>query len=153
MPPRRLNPFLEDLSRKLLWLAVFRAVVALLLLAGNAMILVRAGDDASAPGTRVLLGIAGGMLVFTALTALAMPRVRDWIRFTYFQLLIDVVLWALLVWGTGGPDSYFVYLLDLVVLLAAVYLGVRGAAVLGIAASLLYAAMAAGLASAGPTGA
>jgi two-component system sensor histidine kinase HydH len=147
MPPRRLNPFLEDLSRKLLWLAVFRAVVALLLLAGNAMILVRASDDASAPGTRVLLGIAGGMLVFTALTALVMPRVRDWIRFTYFQLLIDVVLWALLVWGTGGPDSYFVYLLDLVVLLAAVYLGVRGAAVLGVAACLLYAAMAAGLAS------
>ncbi|MBI5490586.1 MAG: hypothetical protein HY905_24850 [Deltaproteobacteria bacterium] len=144
MPSRRLNPFLEDLSHKLLWLLAFRGAVALLLLGGSAIVLLRAGA-AAAPGVRITCGIAGGMLLAAALSVVAMRRIRDWIRFTWLQLLLDVVLWTAVVWGTGGPNSYFVYLLDLVVLLAAVFLGVRGAAVLGLAAFLLYAALAAGL--------
>jgi two-component system sensor histidine kinase HydH len=146
MAPRRLNPFLEDLPHKLLWLVVFRAVIALLLLAGSAVVLFRAGAPSTVPGTRVMFGAGGGMLVVVALSVLAMRGVRDWVRFAYLQLAVDVLLWTVIVYGTGGPTSYFVYLLDLVVLLAAVYVGVRGAAVFGVAAFVLYGAMAAGLA-------
>ena len=136
MPPRRLNPFLEDLSRKLLWLLAFRAAVALLILAGSAVVLMRA-DPPATPVPRIPFGVSGALLLVTALSIAAMARVRDWVRFAYVQLVADVLLWIAVVWGTGGPSSYFVYLLDLVVLLAAVFLGVRGAVALGIAAFVL----------------
>jgi PAS domain S-box-containing protein len=143
---RRLNPFLEDLSRKILWLIVFRAVVALLLLAGTAIVVSQAGRGASAPSARLLFGVGGFALLASAASVLAMGRVRAWVRFTYAQLGIDLLLWTAVVYGTGGPGSYFVYLLDLAVLLGAVYVGVAGAAAVGLAALLLYAALSAGLA-------
>ncbi len=145
MTARRLNPFREDLSRKLLWLLVFRGGTALLLLAGSALALFRAGAGADAPPARVLVAAAGAMLVLGALSVLAMGRVRDWVRFTWLQLALDVALWTVVVYGTGGPASYFVYLLALVVLLGAVYLGVPGAVGIGAAAFVLYAALAASL--------
>ena len=145
MTARRHNPFREDLSHKLLWLLVFRGSTALLLLAGSALALFRAGAGADAPPARMLVAAAGAMLIFGAASVLVMGRVRDWVRFTWLQLALDVVLWTLVVYGTGGPASYFVYLLDLVVLLGAVYLGVPGAVGLGAAAFTLYAALAAGL--------
>lgn len=146
MPDRRHNPFREDLSRKLGWLLGFRGATALLLLAGNTLALLRAGAPADAPTARLLFGAAGAMLALAAASVLAMRFVRDWIRFTWVQLALDLVVWTVIVYGTGGPASYFVYLLDLVVLLGAVYLGVPGAAGLGLAAFVLYAALAAGLA-------
>ena len=126
MPPRRLNPFLEDLSRKLLWLLAFRAAVALLILAGSAVVLMRA-DPPATPVPRIPFGVSGALLLVTALSIAAMARVRDWVRFAYVQLVSDVLLWIAVVWGTGGPRSYFVFLLDLFVLLAAVFLVVLGA--------------------------
>jgi signal transduction histidine kinase len=146
MTARRHNPFREDLSRKLLWLLVFRCGTALVLIVGSALVLFRAGTDADAPPARVLFGAAGAMLAVGAASVLAMRRVRDWVRFTWLQLALDVVLWTVIVYGTGGPASYFVYLLDLVVLLGAVYLGVPGAVGLGLAAFVLYGGLAAGLA-------
>mgnify|MGYP000047136460 CR=1 FL=1 len=145
MPARRHNPFREDLSRKLLWLLVFRCGTALLLLAGSALALFRGAAAAAAPPARLLVGAAGAMLVLGAASVLVLRWVRDWVRFTWLQLALDVVLWTVVVYGTGGPASYFVYLLDLVVLLGAVYLGVPGAVGLGLAAGSLYAILAAGL--------
>jgi two-component system, NtrC family, sensor histidine kinase HydH len=147
MAARRLNPYLEDLSHKLLWLVVFRSALAALLVAGGAVVLLRTGQEAAAPAARVVLGVAGSLLLLSALSVAAMSRVRDWVRFTWLQLLLDVLAWTVVVYATGGPNSYFVYLLDLVVLLGAVYLGVRGAVGLGLAALALYAGLAAGLAA------
>ncbi|NMC71452.1 MAG: hypothetical protein GYA57_15485 [Myxococcales bacterium] len=146
MPARRHNPFREDLSRKLLWLLVFRCGTALLLLAGSALALFRVDAAPDAPPARLLLGAAGAMLVLGSASVLVLRWVRDWVRFTWIQLALDVVLWTVVVYGTGGPASYFVYLLDLVVLLGAVYLGVPGAVALGLAACTLYGTLAAGLA-------
>jgi two-component system sensor histidine kinase HydH len=145
MVARRLNPFLEDLSQKLLWLVAFRTIIAVLLVASSALVFVHASPGTSAPSGHMLLGVAGAMLVASALSVVAMRRVVDWVRFAWAQLLLDVLLWTGVVYATGGPASYFVYLLDLVVLLGAVYLGLAGCATLGIAAFLLYAGMAAGL--------
>lgn len=145
MPARRHNPFGEDLSRKLLWLLVFRGGTAILLLGGSAVAQFRGGADAAAPTVRLLVVAAGAMLVLGAASVLLLRWVRDWVRFTWIQLVLDVVLWTVVVYGTGGPSSYFVYLLDLVVLLGAVYLGVPGTVALGVAACTLYAALAAAL--------
>ena len=145
MVARRLNPFLEDLSQKLLWLVAFRTAIAVLLVASSALVFVSASPGTSAPSGHMLLGVAGAMLVASAFSVIAMRRVVDWVRFAWAQLLLDVLLWTGVVYATGGPASYFVYLLDLVVLLGAVYLGLAGCATLGITAFLLYAGMAAGL--------
>jgi PAS domain S-box-containing protein len=142
----RLNPYLEDLSRKLVWLFVFRGALAALLLTGIVWVARRAGSGTFVPGLRVAVAAAVAALGFTAASVFWMRRIRRWIPFTYLQLSFDLLLWTTVVYGTGGPGSYFVYLLDLVVLLGAVYLGTRGVAVLGAAAFALYVGLAAALA-------
>ncbi len=135
----------EDLPRKLLWLEALRVSLITVLLGGILVAVARAGGIEHVAGARPLLAAVACAYLATAVSILAMRHVRRWTRFTYGQLALDLAVWASIVYATGGPGGYFVYPLHMVVLLAAVYLGVPGTASFGAAAALLYAAMSAGL--------
>ena len=47
-----------------------------------------------------------------------------WLAF--FQILLDIPLWSLLVLLTGGADSFFVFLFHISIMISAVYCGGRG---------------------------
>lgn len=143
--PASQNPYLEELPRKLAWLVGFRATLASVLLLSTLLAAFRAGGSIRAEGARSVLLVVGCAYLAAALSVVAMRRVTRWVAFTYGQLAVDLALWSALAYVTGGPGSYFVYLLHMVVLLAAVYLGVRGTIGIAGAALMIYLAMAAGL--------
>ncbi|MFH1434377.1 MAG: ATP-binding protein [Pseudomonadota bacterium] len=63
-----------------------------------------------------------------------------WLAF--FQILMDIPLWSLLVLLTGGADSFFVFLFHVSIMISAVYCGGRGivfSLILGIALYVLQA--------------
>ncbi len=138
----RENGPLGDLTRKLIWLTVFRTVATTLLLGTIAVRLLSGPpiEDFSRADSASFVVIA---LVYglTLVYGLLLRRGVVGRGVAYLQVLGDVVLASCLVYLTGGADSPFMFTYSLAVVAASILLFERGALVAAAVSSVAFASL------------
>ena len=107
-----------DALRTVKYLMLFRVGLATLLLGCLVLAEVSQGalDHLAGPFARLGFALIGITYAAGLAYALVFPRIRDPIRFAYFQIGVDLALTTVLVHATGGGQSgfCFLYLIDVV---------------------------------------
>jgi two-component system sensor histidine kinase PilS (NtrC family) len=131
---------LSSLRRKLLWLLAARAVVVTVLLGTGALIHTGApdADPASTVAFFAVIGVTYALTVAYALT-LKQAEQRRWL--VDVQLVLDTVIVSVIVYLTGGINSYFSSLYTLPIIAATTIESRRGGVLIGILSCLMYAAI------------
>lgn len=130
---------------RLSWLLLFRAVVTTVLLA-TALVLRATTSDALFGQAALALFIVAALSYGAILAGALWLRVigdRHVVAVAYSQLFFDAVVMTALVVITGGVESVFVFAFSLTVLNGAAVLGRRAAMVLAAVAALLFSLVAA----------
>ena len=131
----RTAPDLPLLLRRLSWA---RLLISGILLAAGALLAEWSTFHFHLPTfVLCLVGAAGASGVYLSVQ----PKVSNLRRFTWLQLLLDVVLTTAIVAVTGGASSIFPFLYVLSVTAACVLLSRRGGLVIAGVASLLYSGL------------
>lgn len=128
----------QDLYRKVKWLIFFRALFGAVLL-GSALFVGLQGH--LPPGRHPLLSIyciAAAMLVFSAVYAIVLPRIREVIRFGYAQIFIDSLLITAIIFVTGSFSSIFSFLYLVVIIYGGMILSRTGALFIAFCCSVQY---------------
>ncbi|PIP41397.1 MAG: two-component sensor histidine kinase, partial [Desulfobacterales bacterium CG23_combo_of_CG06-09_8_20_14_all_51_8] len=131
----------QDLYRKLKWLIFFRALFAAVLL-GSALFVGFLGH--LPPGRHPLFSIyciAASLLVFSAVYALVLPRIRRLIRFGYVQIFIDSLLITAIIFVTGSFSSIFSFLYLVVIIYGGMVLSRNGALFIAFCCSVQYSVL------------
>jgi two-component system sensor histidine kinase PilS (NtrC family) len=130
----------EVFSRKLKWLMSLRLLFALLLLGSTIAYQVGNQDYSLDSSTALLYGLAGSMVLLSAVYGLLLP-VAD--RYPYaficFQIGIDSLCISLIIYVTGGYASVFSFLYLVVVIYSSVFVLKRGALLVALFCSLQFA--------------
>ncbi len=127
----------ESLKKKIKALIVFRALFVTLffgssfLFAGSAHLL----------QTRSLYLLAGALYFLTFVYAFLLERVRRLFFFAYAQLLLDVVAATLLIFLTGGIESWFSFTLVLIIIASSIILNKKAGFVIATVSSVSYGAL------------
>ncbi|MEK6607624.1 MAG: ATP-binding protein [Myxococcota bacterium] len=133
-------------TRRLAYLMSFRVVLVSVMLAAAVALDIAWGhiDFGRSQFGRYLLLLAGAAYVLAIAYSLLLPRARDTEAFGLTQIAGDLCLTTILVHTTGGGLSAFVFLYPLASLAAAVLFFRRGALLVALAGSTLFAAVAIG---------
>jgi len=128
----------EDGPRHLLLLMTLRVVVSTtLLVAAFVVELIYRPHHSLQP----LFFLTGGIYLLTVIYGLVYPWLRDSRGFAALQLVGDLAVTSVFVYVSGGDESSFTFLYLLSVVAAAIFLGRRGALLIGSLAWILYASM------------
>jgi two-component system sensor histidine kinase PilS (NtrC family) len=128
------------LKTRLLTMMVLRVVLALTFLGATTWIQVTEYSY-SRLNFYPLYTIVVLISLLTIFYAVFLGRVRNFIRFIYIQVTIDIALVTAIVYVTGGIASYLQTLYLLVIVGATILLGRRGGLYAAAAASIAYGAM------------
>ena len=125
--------------RTVLYLMLFRVVLASVLLLCAVSLVLSQGDTESfgRAFARFLFGLLGLAYAVTLVYALVLPRVKHLVRFAYLQIGVDLVLIGALVHATGGAQSAFTILFMIQVIAVALLPERYGAAWVAAASALL----------------
>lgn len=127
----------KTLRAKLLAMMVLRVVLALAFLGITAWFQVREYSF-----TRLnlypLYAVVAAFGFLTILYALALNRIRNLSLFTYIQVTVDIALITVIVYVTGGTESYLYILYQLSVIGGAILLNRRGGFYAASVASIAY---------------
>lgn len=115
----------ETLRARLLAMMILRVVLALAFLGVTAWFQVK-GHSFAGLNLTPLYAIIATVGFLTIVYALLLTRVRNLQLFAYTQLTIDIALATLIVYITGGTESYLHALYPLTVIGAAIILSKRG---------------------------
>lgn len=129
-----------QLSIRLTWLLLFRAVVTTVLLATALILRATSAEPMFERAAVVLYAVAAisyGAILAGALWLRQMGD-RHVVGVAYSQLFFDALVMTVLVVLTGGVESVFVFAFSLTVLNGAAVLGRRGARVLAAVATALF---------------
>ena len=124
-----------DLLRTVKMLMLFRVGLATLLLASAVVAELSRGtvEELAGPFARFGFGLIAATYFASLAYALLFPRVRDPIRFAYWQIAVDLALTTMVVHATGGGQSGFCFLYLIDVVAVALLARRRGAAVVAAA--------------------
>ena len=124
-----------DLLRTVKVLMLFRVGLATLLLASVVVTDLSRGtlEELAGPFARFGFGLIAATYFASLAYALMFPRVRDPIRFAYWQIGVDLALTTMVVHATGGAQSGFCFLYLIDVVAVALLARRRGAAVVAAA--------------------
>ncbi len=89
---------------------------------------------------RAVFGLIEALYGLTIVYAFSLGRIKSR-PFAYFQLSVDVVAACLLIYLTGGIESWFSFLLILIVLASGIVIGRRAGFVMATLSSILYGVM------------
>ena len=131
---------LSSLRRKLLWLLAARAAVVTLLLGSGALI--QSSSTASPPiDAGALFAVIGVTYALTVAYALLLNQTerRRWL--VDVQLVLDTAIVSVIVYLTGGINSYFSSLYTLPIIAATTIESRRGGVMVGILSCVLYASL------------
>ncbi|HKJ87142.1 MAG TPA: hypothetical protein VKA48_01295, partial [Gammaproteobacteria bacterium] len=140
MPP-------QALKGKLLVMMVLRVVLAFAFLGVTTWFQVRAytapfeGAAATPPSYWALYAVVAAIGGLTIVYALVLGRVRNHRRFAYLQVGVDVALITLIVFVTGGAESYLSTLYLLAVIGSSIVLSRRGGVYAAALSSIAYGVM------------
>lgn len=93
------------------------------------------------PLYRSILYLIVTLYLFSIAYYLILDRIRSLLAFAYFQLVIDVFAEIVLIYVTGGIDSWFSFALILSILAASIVLNKRAGFVIATISSILYGAL------------
>ncbi len=126
------------LRGKLLAMMVLRVVLALGFLSITSWFQIRDHSVARQFVYYPLYAIVAAVGILTIAYALSLSRVRNLRLFTFLQVTVDVILITVIVYITGGVESYMHALYPLVVIGAAILLNRRGGLYAASVASISY---------------
>lgn len=127
-----------ELHRRLVWLTLFRLAVVLVLFASS--IIWSAGAEIPEALSLALFGVCVGGFVATLAFSVWLRAERRLTTIAYAQISFDTLLAAVLVYLTGGANTFsFVFILAVVN--AALVLSQRGAILAASLSSVLFAAL------------
>ncbi len=126
------------LRGKLLAMMVLRVVLALGFLSITSWFQIRDHSAARLIVYYPLYAIVAAVGILTIAYALSLNRVRSLRLFTFLQVTVDIILITVIVYITGGVESYMHALYPLVVIGAAILLNKRGGLYAASVASISY---------------
>lgn len=124
------------LSARIRALIGFRALIITLLL--GAAFLFRV-EYVIAP--RAVSAFIVCLYVLTILYAILLPRIRNLYAFAYAQFVIDVIAELILIYFTGGIESWFSFMFIFTILGSSIVLNKKAGYVMASVSSILYAAL------------
>jgi two-component system sensor histidine kinase PilS (NtrC family) len=116
-------------------LIVFRAVFVTLLLGSS--FLLKAGYE-KFPYAHALSYLIISLYALTIVYSLLFERIKNLVSFAYTQLVLDVILSIILIFITGGIDSWFSFTLVLTVISSSIVLNKRAGYIIATLSSILY---------------
>jgi two-component system sensor histidine kinase PilS (NtrC family) len=125
------------LKKKLKALIVFR-VIFVTLFFGSSLFFHGAGRF---PDIRSLSYLIISLYIVTIFYYLLLARIKNIVFFSYAQLTVDVIFEILLIYFTGGADSWFSFTLVLTILAASIVLNQKAGFIIATLSSILYGAL------------
>ena len=95
------------LKRQLQWLLFLRVLLLSLLLGINLLLLKSASQKIVIPPLSYISYFIAGVYLFTIVSALTLRKLKYYVKFAYFQIVVDSFLVSLLVYFSGGNQSIF----------------------------------------------
>jgi two-component system sensor histidine kinase PilS (NtrC family) len=128
----------REFYRGLKWLITFRAVFGIVLLASGLL-----SKSAQTPSMNLMAFgfvfiISVLVIVVSIVYAVILPRVKNGIFFAYLQIITDSFLITLIIFATGGPDSFFHFLYLLVIMYSSLLIGRKAAIIVAALSSIEY---------------
>ncbi|MBM4128670.1 MAG: PAS domain S-box protein, partial [Nitrospira sp.] len=123
------------IKKKIKALIAFRALFVTLLL-GSAF-LFKAGYE-KFPHAYGLSYLIVAMYAFTIVYSLLVEKIRRLVAFAYVQLMLDVVFGIVLIYLTGGIESWFSFALVLTIISSSIVLNRRAGYIMATLCSILY---------------
>jgi two-component system sensor histidine kinase PilS (NtrC family) len=124
----------ESLKKKNKALIVFRALFITLLFGSSFFF--RGSEQLLQ--TRFLYYLIGALYFLTLIYSFLLEKVRSQSLFAYVQLVLDVVASILLIYVTGGVESWFSFPLVLIIIASSIILDKRAGFVIATLSSILY---------------
>lgn len=134
--------FLKDTNhefyRGIKWLIILRAIFGIVLFSSGLISRIAQTPSISLLAFGLVFFISLLILLFSLIYAIVLPRIKNGNAFAYFQMVIDSLLITLIIFATGGPDSFFHFLYLLVIMYASLLLGRKAAVLVAGLSSLEY---------------
>jgi len=118
----------HDLYRKIKWLIFFRALFAGVLLGSALIAIIQPGTNLALLGLPLvyLLAMAVGLLLFSVVCAVVLPRIKRLVAFAYFQTALDTLFVTFIIFVTGAFSSFFLFLYLVVIIYTTMVIYRRG---------------------------
>jgi two-component system, NtrC family, sensor histidine kinase PilS len=124
----------ESLKKKIKTLIVFRAVFITFFFGSSFFF--RGSEQLLQ--TRSLYYLVGSFYVVTLIYAFLLERIRNLVFFAYAQLILDVLSAILLIYVTGGVESWLSFTLVLVIIASSIVLNKKAGFVIATMSSISY---------------
>jgi two-component system sensor histidine kinase PilS (NtrC family) len=124
----------ESLKRKIKALTVFRALFVTLLFGSS--YLFRGSEQLLQ--IRSLFYLIGSVYFVTLIYAFLLDKVRNLFLLAYIQLVLDVILATLLIYVSGGIESWFSFTLVLIIIASSIILNKKAGFVIATLSSVSY---------------
>jgi len=124
----------ESLKKKIKALIVFRALFITLFFGSSFFF--RGSEQLLQ--TRSLYYLIGSFYAVTLIYALLLERIRNLVLFAYAQLILDVISAILLIYITGGVESWLSFTLVLIIIASSIILNKKAGFVIATMSSISY---------------
>jgi len=135
---KEINP---EFYRGLKWLITLRAIFGIVLFSSGLISRIAQTPSISLMAFGLVFLISLLILFFSSIYALLLPMVKNGNIFAYFQIIIDSLLITLIIFATGGPDSFFHFLYLLVIMYSSLLIGRKAAFVVAGLSSIEYSVL------------
>lgn len=131
-------PSTPDFRRRVEWFMLVRLVVTTLLLGATIFFQLTQSVSLFESPAVVLYVLIGTTFVLSFLYAVALPMVPDPWAFSFFQVMVDVLYYSILVYFTGGVSSAFSLIYIFPIIASGILHLRRGAMLTASASSVIY---------------
>lgn len=131
----------SDLRRRLTYLMAFRVLLITIVLGATTLLYWLDDADLGETNSLVLYGIIVGTYVLTLIYAKLLKDMSDHLRLANWQVVGDLAIASVLVHITGGVLSAYTFFFPLAIIGSAVVQKRRGAVIVAVASTLLFAAV------------
>lgn len=131
----------RDFYRGLKWLITFRAVFGIVLLASGLISKFAQTPSMNLMAFGFVFFISVIVVIVSIVYAVILPRIKNGNFFAYIQIITDSFLITLIIFATGGPDSFFHFLYLLVIMYSSLLLGRKAAVIVASLSSIEYSSL------------
>ena len=114
------------LIKRLQWLMFFRVVIASFFLGISAVTHLLKEETYLDPYLKYIYLLIGSVYVLTFIYLTLLFTIKNLLRFSYFQIVIDIFLITLLVFITGGKNSIYPFMYMISIISASIFLFLPG---------------------------
>jgi len=127
-----------DQRKRLQWLMFFRVIIATFFLGIVAVTHLLKEDTYLDTYLVYIYLLIGSIYVITFIYLTLLFIIKDLLKFSYLQIVVDIFLITLLVFITGGKNSIYPFMYSISIISASIFLFLPGGLVAATLASILY---------------